>query len=142
MTGLTPSDRALLALVAGQDHVLRSGLSTLARLGVRVRRADPDRAETLVLQFEAHPFYKAGQTLFDLFEFEDFILDGDLAPVDADMLMKIVQPLAAWMGLSGVPAPDLSDLPKLEAGFYLFRDVAIGLISLGSDLMRDAAVPA
>ncbi len=70
------------------------------------------------------------------------ILDGDLAPVDADMLMKIVQPLAAWMGLSGVPAPDLSDLPKLEAGFYLFRDVAIGLISLGSDLMRDAAVPA
>lgn len=140
MTGLTPSDRALLALVAGQDDVLRSGLSTLARLGVRVRRADPDRAETLVLQFETHPFYKAGQTLFDLFEFEDFMLDGDLAPADADNLVKIVQPLAAWMGLSGISAPDLSDLPLLEAGFYLFRDVAIGLISLGSDLMPDAAV--
>ena len=141
MTGLSTSDLALIALVAGQDHVLRSGLSTLARLGVRLRRADPDRAEALVLQFETHPFYKAGQSLFDLFEFEDFILDGDPAPVDADMLVKTVQPLAAWLGLPAGAAPDLSDLPALEAGFYLFRDVAIGVISLGADFMPKVILP-
>jgi hypothetical protein len=141
VTGLTPSDRKLIALVATQDHVLRSGLSTLARLGVRLRRADPGRAEALVEQFEAHPFYKAGQTLFDLFEFEDFILDGDSAPVDADMMLKVVRPLAEWLGLPPVAVPELPELPDLEAGFYLFRDVVIGTVSLGSDLMPDAALP-
>jgi hypothetical protein len=91
-----------------------------------------------VMQFESHPFYKAGQTLFDLFEFEDFILDGDPAPVDADMMLKVVRPLAAWLGLPAIAVPELTELPDLEAGFYLFRDVVIGLVSLGSELMAEA----
>lgn len=130
--GLTPADLRLIGFAARRDAELRAGLSTLARLGVSVRRADPGRAEALVTAFETHPFYKAGQTLFDLLEWEDFLLDGDPSDADAAALLRVVAPLAARVGLAMPPLPDLSDLPQLEPGFYLFRDVAIGLLDLAS----------
>jgi hypothetical protein len=130
--GLTPSDLRLIGFAVRRDAELRAGLSTLARLGVSIRRADPDRAEALVTTFESHPFYKAGQTLFDLLEWEDFLLDGELAAADAAALLQVIAPLAARVGLPLPALPDLSVLPPLEAGFHLFRDVAIGLIALAS----------
>jgi len=132
LSGLTPSDRRLIGFAAARDAELRAGLSTLARFGVSVRRADADRAEALVTAFETHPFTKAGQTLFDLLEWEDFLLDGELAAADAAALLKVIEPLAARFGLPIPALPDLSDLPPLEAGFYLFRDVMIGLLALAS----------
>lgn len=132
MSGLTPSDLRLIRLVGGRDASLRAGLATLARLGVSVRRADPDRAEALVTMFESHPFYKAGQTLFDLLEWEDFLLDGPPAQLDAAAMLRLAEPWAARLGLPMPILPDLADLPPLEAGFHLFRDVAIGLLTLAS----------
>jgi hypothetical protein len=132
VSGLTPSDLRLIRLAAERDADLRAGLSTLARLGVSVRRADPDRAEALVTAFESHPFYKAGQTLFDLLEWEDFLLDGPPAALDAAAMLRLAAPWAERLGLPLPALPDLSDLPPLEAGFHLFRDVAIGLLALAS----------
>ena len=132
MTGLTAADLALIGFARARDLELRAGLSTLARLGVVLRRADPDRAEALIAAFEAHPFYKAGQTVFDLLEWEDFMLDGAPAAASPEQLHAVLAPLAARVGLPVPPLPDLSALPPLEAGFYLFRDVAIGLLGLAS----------
>ncbi len=139
MPGLTPSDLRLISFTAARDSDLRAGLCTLARLGVSVRRADPERAEALVTAYETHPFARAGQTLFDLWELEDFMLDGDPAPADAAALLRIAAPFAARLGLPLPALPDLADLPPLEAGFYLFRDVMIGLLALASAAV--AALP-
>lgn len=135
MTGLTDPDRRLLALIAAHDVQLRTGLCTLARLGVQVRRSDPARAEALVLQLEAHPYYKAGQTLFDLLEVEDFMLDGDPVAPDWPATATVLAPLAKHFGIEVVPLPAFDRLPELEMGFYLYRDVVIGAATLFSDLL-------
>ena len=139
MGGLTPADHKLIALVMRRDGQLRAGLATLARLGVAIRRQDADRAESLVRTFETHPFYKAGQMLFDLMEWEDFLLDGDPLEPDTEALLAVVAPLAKQVGLPLPTLPDISELPSLEAGFHLFRDIAIGLLTLSSSAL--AGIP-
>jgi hypothetical protein len=79
-----------------------------------------------------HPFYKGGQFLFDLLEWEDFMLDGP-APVvlEATELAEALRPLLGLLGQVVPPLPAFGALPPLEAGFYLYRDVALGLVWLG-----------
>ena len=138
MSGLTPGDLALIGFAARRDEELRSGLAALARLGVKLRRADPARAIALIEQFETHPFYKAGQTLFDLWEMEDFLLDGDPPPLTPTALAATLTALAARLQLPPLGLPELGNLPALEAGFYLYRDVVLGLLGVISDTLASA----
>lgn len=138
MTGLTPGDLALIGFAARRDEEMRGGIAALARLGVKLRRADPARAKALIEQFETHPFYKAGQTLFDLWEMEDFLLDGDPPPLAPAALAATLTALAARLQLPPLNLPELGDLPALEAGFYLYRDVVLGLLGVMSDTLASA----
>ncbi len=76
----TPDDRELLEEVAGGNAWLRSVLCTLARRGTRIRREQPERASALLDALAAWPWFKAGQFLFDLMEWEDFMVDGPAPP--------------------------------------------------------------
>jgi hypothetical protein len=128
-TGFGQADLDLLALLRLNSEGLRTGLATLARIGVRWRRAEPERCRSWIGQVESHPFYKAGQTLFDLFEFEDFMLDGPAAE-DAGALGDLLAKLASISGMPAVVYPLPTDLPELEGGFYLYRDVVLGLLTV------------
>src|SRR5512141_796200 len=46
-----------------------------------LRRDDPARARAWIEALSVHPYYKGGQFLFDLLEWEDFMLDGEAPPV-------------------------------------------------------------
>ena len=98
-------------------------------MGVAWRRAEPDRARDWLQALETHPFYKGGQVLFDLLEWEDFMLDGPAATADSNEVGAFLERVAAWLGL---PQPDSTiagNLPPLEPGFYLYRDVVLGGIA-------------
>lgn len=128
-SGMGQTDRDLVALFAVQSASLKAGLATLARIGVRWRKAEPDRCRSWITTLETHPFYKAGQTLYDLLELEDFILDeGDT--IDADALADVLGRIASLLGLpiSAFRVPE--DLPDLEMGFYLYRDTVLGFVSI------------
>lgn len=132
------SDRDLLALFTAQSEGLRAGLVMLARIGVGWRRAAPERCRSWIAQVETHPLYKGGQTLFDLLELEDFMLDGS-PEGSADALADLLASIARALGIPAVAAPAPADLPPLEAGFYLYRDVALGLVSALLETRRLAA---
>lgn len=125
---LTPADAALLSQVIPLSDELRATACTLARLGVRFRRAEPARAARWIEILEPHPFYKLGQVMFDLLEWEDFMLDGAAPAPAPDRVLAAARALAAQAGLEigtvGLP----KDLPALEAGFYLYRDTVLGLL--------------
>lgn len=131
-----PADRALFEMLAAQNLVLRSGLCTLARLGVALRRADPERAAAWADALSVHPVYKAGQFLFDLMEWEDFMLDGPPPPLAADLARDVVNQVAETLKLKSMVeidgGPIAADLPELESGFYLYRDVVLGMISIST----------
>ena len=60
------------------------------------RQADPERAFQLLQVLSPFPYYKAGQFLFDLLEWEDFMLDGPEPPIvpivlDAASLDRLAQ---------------------------------------------------
>jgi hypothetical protein len=46
------------------------------------RQDDPERASQLLQVLSPFPCYKAGQFLFDLLEWEDFMLDGPEPPIE------------------------------------------------------------
>ncbi len=72
--------RALHTIRRGNEW-LRAVLCTLARRGVSFRRQYPERAGEILMVLAPWPYYKAGQFLFDLMEWEDFMLDGPPPPV-------------------------------------------------------------
>lgn len=134
-----PADRQLLSAIRRHDQGLRALLCTLARYGVRLRRQQPARACAWLDELAGHPVFKGGQFLFDLLEWEDFMLDGEPpAALDTAELQQ------AWARLAGLlqnfgaeleamvlePALPASDLPALEAGFYLYQDVVLGGLAL------------
>lgn len=144
--------RALQAIQRGNEW-LRAILCTLARRGVAFRKKYSERASEILMILAPLPYYKAGQFLFDLMEWEDFMLDGPTPPVltsalDARALKRLASLLntiqATLDGSQAAAAPpDLFDqllqveitslivddrqLPPLEAGFYLYQDVVLGL---------------
>lgn len=128
----TPVDHKLLSMLGDHNLVQRGALCTFARLGTAWRRAEPERTRAWLERLEPHPFYKGGQFLFDLLEVEDFMLDGPPPPlVSADELAAIALRVAKLTGFE-VPVFAvgllLESLPELEPGFYLYRDVVLGLV--------------
>lgn len=128
----TRVDHKLLSVLGDHNLVQRGALCTFARFGIAWRRAEPKRARGWLERLEPHPFYKGGQFLFDLLEVEDFMLDGPAPPlVSADELGAIALRVAKLTGFE-VPmfAVELviESLPELEPGFYLYRDVVLGLV--------------
>ena len=138
-------DRALMEAIRSHDAGLRALLCTLARHGVAMRRAQPARARAWLDALAPHPYYKGGQFLFDLLEWEDFMLDGEEPPLlDAAAVSRALDRIAQALRAVGaaidgqataaaveVAAPGAEEaLPPLEAGFYLYRDVVLGAVSL------------
>jgi hypothetical protein len=92
--------------------------------------------------------FKGGQFLFDLLEWEDFMLDGDAPPLlHGPALQQALQRLTATLrGISaglGSPMPDagtvnldaasagaVPELPALHSSHYLFHDVVLGALAL------------
>lgn len=153
---LQSEDLATLSEIQRSSEWLRAILCTLARRGVAFRQAHAARAQQILQILAPLPLYKGGQFLFDLMEWEDFMLDGispDVVPttLDARSLRRIsvllnslkssldgafaddnLQPLR--LEVSPPTAQD-QNLPPLEAGFYLYQDVVLGLfISAGTPL--------
>ena len=145
--GFAPADLLLLATIRRHDQALRAVLCTLARHGVALRRDAPGRSSAWLDALSAHPVFKGGQFLFDLLEWEDFMLDGDAPPAldgpavqhALDRLSAGLRSLAAGLDkphgtpltldLGAATAPP-DALPALEAGFYLYHDVVLGGLSL------------
>ncbi len=138
MSALLPIDHELLSVFASYNEDMRAALCFLARRGTRWRRAEPERCRAWLAKLETHPFYKGGQVLFDLLEWEDFMLDGDPPRATMAAILPFLQKLSAAVD---VPLPEFTiakDLPPLEAGFYLYRDVVLGGISLTIDAASQA----
>ncbi|MFE9749005.1 hypothetical protein ACFYOT_29205 [Saccharothrix saharensis] len=85
MTGpdsaLRDGDRAALSFAGGINARLREVLCTLARRGGAIRQDEPQRARQILDALAPWPFYKGGQFLFDLLEWEDFMIDGEPPPI-------------------------------------------------------------
>jgi hypothetical protein len=130
------TDRALLKMLQTQNLTLRAILCTLARYGVAFRQREPERAERWLELLGVHPFFKGGQFLFDLLEWEDFMLDGEPPPLlDASTLGPIVDHIAKSFGLDiKTSAAALTAItpaeepPPLRASYYLYHDVVSGLL--------------
>lgn len=131
MSALTPQDEQVIAVLAARSSELRAVLCTLARVGVAWRRREPERARAWLTRLETHPFYKGGQVLFDLLEWEDFMLDGAPPEPDLQQVFATVGRIAELLGLPPPPPVGIGELPVLEGGFYLYRDVLLGAIDLG-----------
>ncbi|MGH2537018.1 MAG: hypothetical protein ACRDHL_06470 [Candidatus Promineifilaceae bacterium] len=151
---LTPAEADLLQRLAGSNAWLRAVLCTLARRGVAYRQAYPERAQQLLFNLALLPYYKGGQFLFDLLEWEDFMLEGPPPPLvptalDAQSLQRLsglldairrhldgqsagAAPAAPLDGFSfsadGAGLPAGEELPPLEPGLFLYQDVVLGLV--------------
>ncbi len=152
---LQPQDLELLAQLGQANEWTRSLLWSLARRGTLLRQRDPRRAEALLGVLAAWPWYKAGQFVFDLLEWEDFIVDGPPPPEfrgDIDVVInRLVRLLRTWTSqLAGTPLEPAQDdsssqedasvtfeeLPELEPGFYLYQDVVLGVLVSHSQSLR------
>jgi hypothetical protein len=161
---LHPEDLLALDLVGRGSAWLRAVLCTLARRGVALRNRDPARAQAILHALEVSPLYKGGHFLFDLLEWEDFMVDGPPPPLvptalDARALARLTHFLSGLraqldgaLDVPGVesvenvvpadaapgPSPDAdADLPPLEAGFFLYEDVILGVVqAVGGVLAR------
>ncbi|NJN05799.1 MAG: hypothetical protein HC814_04710 [Rhodobacteraceae bacterium] len=127
---LPETDVALLMRLVPLNDGLRGVACTLARLGVGFRRTFPERAARWIEILEPHPFYKLGQVMFDLLEWEDFMLDGEVALAEPQAVADLVNKIVAQAGIEVEPVAFPSDLPPLEMGFYLYRDVVLGGVRL------------
>lgn len=108
-SALRERDLSALRLVRTANSRLRAVLCTLARRGVLLRQREPERARQVLCALAPWPFYKGGQFLFDLLEWEDFMLDGDAPPVLPHReLADLLDPPLRWLAATatgGVPAP-------------------------------------
>ncbi|MBB5911943.1 hypothetical protein BJY24_000810 [Nocardia transvalensis] len=137
-------DDDLLALLTEGNEWLRAILCTLARRGAALRQRHPNRAARLIDTASRWPVFKGGQFLFDLMEWEDFMVDGTPpAPVPTVLTgsswtqitrilrdaQQLVDPDAR---LPGGPAATVAardaDLPPLDPGLHLYTDVVLGII--------------
>lgn len=155
----TPEDRELLEEVAKGNAWLRSVLCTLARRGTKIRREQPERAAELLDALAVWPWFKAGQFLFDLMEWEDFMVDGPVPPelpsaLDALAWERLARRLRELQGLlDGAARQDAdllgvaeqlhisvaeaaAELPPLEPGMHLYRDVALGVVASAGPALR------
>ena len=144
--GLGPADLDLLSAIRGHDDALRALLCTLARTGVALRQHSPKRARRWLDELSAHPLFKGGQFLFDLLEWEDFLLDGEPpALLDRNAVRFALERIAGALrslgsaldGREAQPltfdpsaAMDAANLPELEPGFYLYQDIVLGVVSM------------
>ncbi|MEU4767966.1 hypothetical protein AB0H12_32425 [Actinosynnema sp. NPDC023794] len=80
-SALRDGDRTALGFADGINARLREVLCTLARRGAAIRQDDPQRARQILDALAPWPFYKGGQFLFDLLEWEDFMIDGEPPPI-------------------------------------------------------------
>ncbi len=151
---MTPdADAELLESAARGNIWLRSLLCTLARRGTKVRQDDPERAAALLTELAPWPWFKGGQFLFDLMEWEDFMVDGPPPPVlrgaldaaawdalaaklgevramfDGAAAAARSVPASALDGVERAGAANDTDLPPLEPGLYLYRDVVLGVVA-------------
>lgn len=157
---LDAAELQLLAQARRGHQWLRAVLCTVARRGVAYRAARPEAAAHLLAALASSPLFKAGQFLFDLMEWEDFMLDGEPPPLLptaldpaalgrlAQFLERIKAHLDAASGLDlnmvrleAVPGGVFvaEDLPPLEGGFYLYQDVVLGVLISTLKLLPDAA---
>lgn len=156
---LTPEDLAVLGAAQRGNEWLRAILCTLARRGLAFRHQAPERSAALLAALSRYPFYKAGQFLFDLLEWEDFMLDGpapSLVPTALDpralqrlagLLDQVRLHLDGEASVTPVVSPaditldsdDLDSLPPLEPSLYLYQDVVLGVLCSARGLL--AAVP-
>lgn len=148
---LDPRDAAVLDAFARGNEWTRAVSCTLARRGGALRRDQPERAARILDALRPSPLFKGGQFLFDLMEWEDFMLDGPAPPVvdtalDARSLARLAELLesvrghldgAATVGSEGLPIdvdpaprdePVEEELPELEPGLYLYEDVVLGAV--------------
>jgi len=141
-------DLALLAGLQRGNDWLRAVLCTLARRGLGFRQQHPARAEQLLAALSRYPYFKAGQFMFDLMEWEDFMLDGEVPPLapttlDGPALKRMAELLNTFRAhLDGaepmvVPevdtllplfVPEDEDLPALEPSLYLYHEVVLGIL--------------
>ncbi len=116
------ADLALLQSVAAGSGWARAVACTLARRGVAFRLKQPDRAAAFLQALERLPFYKAGQFLFDLLEWEDFMLDGPPPPIlpgalDARSLERLASALrSVQQAIDNPPAPPPADASPASGG--------------------------
>jgi len=143
---LRREDIALLESLRQGGDWLRAIFCTLARRGRAFRGAEPERARALLDALSVYPWYKGGQFLFDLMEWEDFLVDGPPPPLvptalDAAALSRLAGILEqVKLNLDSstkqngsaieVSGPLVADegLPALEPGMYLYDDVVLGVI--------------
>ena len=149
--GFTGDDLALLAQLSRGNDWLRAVLCTLARRGTALRQSDAVRAQAWIDALAVYPWFKGGQFLFDLMEWEDFMVDGPPPePVSTvlalqtwprltdaiNRLRALVDDAAPTSADAQPPAPDDgvrvtvddADLPPLEPGLHLYRDVVLGVV--------------
>lgn len=162
-TELPLEDLALLAGLQRGNEWLRAVLCTLARRGVDFRQQHPSRADQLLATLSRYPYFKAGQFFFDLMEWEDFMLDGPAPPIVptalnraalkrlAELLNEFRQHLdgslpdvmpeivpEAAPASNGQPALEATldaNLPPLEASFYLYHEVVLGILCSARSLI-------
>jgi hypothetical protein len=141
-----PADLRLLDALRAHDRGLRALLCTIARHGAAMQQRSPQRAQRWLDELASHPLFKGGQFLFDLLEWEDFMLDGEPPPVvDQAAVRLALDRLAAGLRAAGAAIDpggvadvaidlgargDADALPAPESGFYLFPCVVLGAISL------------
>ncbi|WP_024804522.1 hypothetical protein [Nocardia sp. BMG51109] len=88
-------DDDLIALLGESNDWLRGFLCTLARRGAGFRRRHPARAARLIDTVSRWPVVKGGQFLFDLMEWEDFMIDGSPPPITSSALTG-----ASWVRIA------------------------------------------
>lgn len=141
---MPPEDQALLAVARQGGDWLRAFLCTLARRGLGFRQLHPERARALLDALSTYPPYKGGQFLFDLMEWEDFMLDGpppEILPaaLDGEALSRLarffdgvrdhLEGSASNMPMNPTAmAGPAENLPPLEGGIYLYEDVVLGIL--------------
>ena len=144
-----PADLNILQQLQRGNEWLRAVLCTLARRGLAFRQAYPLPAQYVIQSITGLPYYKGAQFLFDLMEWEDFMLDGPPPPVlDAIFNAPMSQQLKAFLStiskmlsaqfggnnqMNG--AANLGDftfpegeLPPLDGSIFLFQEVILGLM--------------
>ena len=140
---LHPEDLLLLERMSNGNTWLRSVLCTLARRGTQMRQQEPARATELIRRLGPWPWFKGGQFLFDLLEWEDFMVDGPAPPplttvLQAENWQRLDDLLASIRAL-------LDGLPDEThvGGWMSFRPppgVSVSLVSQGRP--ADQALPA
>lgn len=108
---LTPTDHRAFAFLGQVNSCLRQCLCTLARNGVALRRREPARARLLLDTVRPWPFYKGGQFLFDLMEWEDLMVDGAPPPLmSAERITSACSPSVQWLIAATAEGPTATKL--------------------------------